>query len=205
MKKLAALTLISMVSFPLFAQDIATIEDDNVITEVVDSITDSGIHDVVVVEKTVKFGYLSYTKVIEQMDEYNDAMMTIAQLRKAYDNELRRGEENFSKLFAEYVEGQQSFPENILLKRQKELQQAMDQSIQFKNEAKALLEKKEKDVMDVLHNRLKAALASLAKERHYAFIINTDGDTYPFVNPEIGDDVTDIAIQMLKSETHVNE
>ncbi len=195
MKRLLVSVLTCVFTLGIQAQNIDTNEDNQVVEAIVDSINNVSepeqiVQNVIVVEKTVRFGYLSYNAVIQQMSEYSEAMSTIAQLRVAYEEELRRGEENFTKLFSEYIDGQQSFPENILLKRQKELQQSMDESIQFKQEARALLEKREREVMDKLHNKLAGVLKQIGTERRYAFIINTDGDIYPFVNPEMGEDLT---------------
>ena len=116
----------------------------------------------VVVNQTMKFGYLSYSQVLEAMDGYADTQKTIAALRQAYEQELARSEEVFSKQFSEYVDGQKSFPDNIRLKRQKELQQTMEQSLQFKQEAKALLKQKEEAALDVLRARLNGVISELA-------------------------------------------
>ena len=205
MKKLLFLLSFCIMSAMAYGQDVLTNESDDVEALLSDSLEAAGVQNVITVVKTVRFGYLSYSRVMEQMDEYKEAMLTISGLRAAYDSEVRRSEENFSKLFAEYIEGQQSFPENILLKRQKELQQAMDESIRFKNEARKILEEREEDVMNGLRNKIEKVLNELGKQRHYAFIINTDGDTYPFVNPEMGDDLTSTVVQMLIAGSQASE
>lgn len=150
-----------------------------------------------VVQETVKFGYLSYNDVMIHTNEYAEVQATIKALRDVYEKELQRSEETFSKQFAEYIEGQKSFPENILLKRQKELQQTMEEAVQFKQEAKRMLEAKEKEVTDSLRKKIDKAISQIGVERRYAFIINTDGDTYPFVNSGIGEDVTAAVMQKL--------
>lgn len=154
----------------------------------------------VVVNQTMKFGFLSYSHVLEAMDGYADTQKTIAALRQAYEQELARSEEVFSKQFSEYVEGQQSFPDNIRLKRQKELQQTMEQSLQFKQEAKALLEKKERETLDILRARLNGVISEIGTERGYAFVLNTDNNVYPFVNGGLGDDITDEVLNRLNTK-----
>lgn len=152
-----------------------------------------------VVQETLKFGYLSYEDALRQMKGYHEAQQTITALRTAYDNELKRSEDLFSRQFAEYVDGQRDFPENILLKRQKELQQSMDEAIAFKKEAKEALEKKEKEVMDALRIRLDDAIRQVGTKHGFAFILNTDNNTYPFVNPENGTDITKEVLQSVKN------
>ena len=154
----------------------------------------------VVVNQTMKFGYLSYSQVLEAMDGYADTQKTIAALRQAYEQELARSEEVFSKQFSEYVDGQKSFPDNIRLKRQKELQQTMEQSLQFKQEAKALLKQKEEAALDVLRARLNGVISEIGTERGYAFVLNTDNNVYPFVNGGLGDDITNEVLTRLNTK-----
>lgn len=135
-----------------------------------------------VVIKPQHFGYLSYNDVMKAMPEYQEAQKSLEELKKSYDQEMARAEQDFSKKFAEYVDGQKSFPENIMLKRQKELQQLMEQSMQFKQEAQNLLTKAEAELMEPIHSRLKEAIAAVGKEHNYAYVLNTDANAYPYIN-----------------------
>ena len=151
-----------------------------------------------VVHETIYFGYLSYNDALKAMPAYQQAEKQISDLRASYEQELHRSEEQFAKAYAEYVEGQQTFPENILLKRQKELQQLMEQAQQFKKEALQLLEENEKAVMQPLYDQLDKAIHQVGMERNYAFILNTDNKTYPFINAGIGTDITADVLNQLK-------
>jgi len=147
---------------------------------------------------TVKqFGYLSYNAVLKAMPDYAEAQKSLSELKGSYAKELIRSEEVFSKQFAEYVDGQKSFPENILLKRQKELQQLMEQGLKFKQETQQLLEKAEAELMQPVHQKLKDALAVIGKAKNYHYILNTDTGSYPYVNTEIGEDITSEVISEL--------
>jgi outer membrane protein len=143
---------------------------------------------------TKKFGYLSYDAVLKAMPAYAEAQKSFNDLKASYAKELERAESEFSKQFAEYVDGQKTFPENILLKRQKELQQLMEQSLSFKQEAQQLLDKAEKELMQPVNQKLKEALYKIGTERGYDYIINTDNNSYPFVNTQTGEDITSEAI-----------
>lgn len=130
------------------------------------------------------FGYLSYNDVLRAMPEYTQAMKSLEELKKTYDQEMTRAEQDFSKKFAEYIDGQKSFPENIMLKRQKELQQLMEQSMQFKKEAQELLTKAEAELMEPVNTRLKEAITEVGKKRNYAYVLNTDANAYPYISGE---------------------
>lgn len=145
-----------------------------------------------------RFAYLSYGEALKSMPAYAAAQKSLAELRANYDNELKRTDEEFSKQFAEYVDGQSTFPENILLKRQKELQQLMEQGLAFKEEARRLLAQAETELMQPVHKQLKEVIAKLAKERGYAFVLNTDNNAAPFVDGELGDDITADVMEAVK-------
>ena len=143
------------------------------------------------------FGYLSYNDVLHAMPQYQQAMKSLEELKKTYDQEMERSEKDFSKKFTEYLDGQKTFPENIMLKRQKELQQLMEQSLTFKQEAQQLLDKAEKELMQPVHQKLKEALYKIGTERGYDYILNTDNNSYPFVNSQTGEDITAEAISVV--------
>ncbi|MBQ9176273.1 MAG: OmpH family outer membrane protein [Bacteroidaceae bacterium] len=145
-----------------------------------------------------RFAYISYGEVLKSMPAYAAAQKSLADLRANYDNELKRTDEEFSKQFAEYVDGQRTFPENILLKRQKELQQLMEQGLAFKEEARRLLAQAEVELMQPVHKQLKEVIAKIAKERGYAFVLNTDNNAAPFVDGELGDDITADVMEAVK-------
>jgi len=144
------------------------------------------------------FGYLSYDSVMHAMPEYESAMNSYESLKTTYDNEMKRSEQDFNKQFKEYVDGQKSFPENIMLKRQKELQQLMDQSLQFKNEAEQLLTQAKAELLAPVYERLQQVIEAIGVERGYDFILNTDNHASPFINKSKGEDINGVAISRLK-------
>lgn len=145
---------------------------------------------------TLRFGYLSYNDILKSMPEYNQAMQSIEDLRATYDQEMARAEQEFSKKFAEYVDGQKSFPENIMLKRQKELQQLMEQSMQFKKEAQELLTDAEAELLAPVNAKLQEAISAVGKQRNYAYVLNTDANAYPYIS-DGAEDCTDAVLTQL--------
>lgn len=152
-----------------------------------------------IVIKPQHFGYFSYNEALKSMPEYEIAQSTLADLRAKYEAEMKRSEEDFVKRFNEFISGQKSFPENIMLKRQKELQQLMEQSMAFKTEAQQMLLQAEKDLMQPLHKRLTEILQKVGLDNNYAFILNTDSNAYPFINTTgEAEDITEVVTSLLK-------
>lgn len=153
----------------------------------------------------VKFGYISYDKVLRRMPEYAAAQQRVADLKAKYEQEATRSEEEFQRKFSEFLQGQKDFPENILLKRQAELQTLMEAGVRFRNEAQQLLSKAEVDFMSGVQARLNETIALVGEEGGYAYVINTDGNVCPFINPALGDDVTLTVLRKLELLTPEEE
>lgn len=147
--------------------------------------------------KLQPFGYLSYDEVMHAMPEYAKAVKSLGELKDAYDKEAERAEQEFSKKFAEYLDGQKNFPENIMLKRQKELQLLMEQSTKFKKEAEALLANAEKELMEPVRKALNNAIYLVGKKNGYAYVLNTDANAYPYIDGSVGEDCTDAVLTQM--------
>ena len=140
----------------------------------------------------VKFGFLSYSQALQSMPDYAMAKENLAKLEEQFETEMKRAEEEFNKKYEEFLEGQQEFAVSIRNKRQSELQELMQKNMAFKQEARRLLKNAEADAMKPLHEKLKAVLAKVGQQRGLAFILNTDGDALPYVDPTQGEDVTEV-------------
>lgn len=136
------------------------------------------------------FGYLNYTQVLHSMADYATAQTTMQSIREQYDKEATYNEDKFFKMYSEYIQGQKTFPEDIMLKRQKELQVAMDQGLQFRKESEKLLQAAEAELMAPVQAKLDSAIAVVARDRELAFVLNTEAHACPFINPTNGVDIT---------------
>ena len=139
-----------------------------------------------------KFGYLSYSAVILELPEYLRSQEKLSALQKKYDEELARSEKEFNLKFVEFLDGQKEFPENILLKRQKELQDLMEKSLQFKNEVKALLEQARQDLSDPVIEKLNGIISQIGQEFGLEYVLNTDNNACPYIDKNVGLDITNL-------------
>ncbi len=148
----------------------------------------------------ISFGYISYDKVLHGMADYATAQERISNIREQYNKEAEYNEDKFFKMYAEYIQGQKTFPEEIMLKRQKELQVAMEQGVAFRKEALKLLQNAETELLKPLRDKLNKAIAVVAKERKLAFVANTDANAYPYINPAEGMDITSLVELVLEGK-----
>ena len=149
-------------------------------------------------QTALKYGFLHYDSLLVKMTDYAAAQQQISSLRKQYQQETEYNETNFKRQFAEFLQGQKSFPQNILLKRQRDLQEAMEKGIAFRQSADSLLRKATADLLQPVRQRLNAAIREVGIERGYQFVFNLDDNTVPFVHRQIGEDATPYVREKLK-------
>lgn len=144
-----------------------------------------------------RFGYFSFDNVLKSMPDYVMAHRSIDDLRQKYDAEMKRAEDEFNSKYEEFLDVQKDLVPAILRKRQAELQEMMQKNINFKNESQRLLKQAEADAFAPVKNKLYNALTKVGQAQGYAFILNTDGDACPYVNPEMGEDATELIKEAL--------
>ena len=147
-----------------------------------------------------QFGYISYSEVFQQMPEYQKAQEDFAALKAKYDAETTRSEDEFQRKFAEFLQGQKDFPASILQKRQAELQELMDKSVTFRKESRKLLRQAEAELQKPVAEKLDEAIKAVGAELGLIFVLNTDGNSLPFVHPQVGVDITQPVLQKLGIE-----
>lgn len=146
----------------------------------------------------MRIGYLSYDAVMRTMPEYRMAQEELSRLRVQYEDETRASEEEFNAKYEDFLDNLSSLATTIRRKRQTELQQLMESNLRFREEAKRLLAQAEDDVMTTVRKTLDQHLATIAKEKGYVIILNTDNNGCPFLDPTIADDITPLVIEKIK-------
>lgn len=146
----------------------------------------------------MKLGYFSYDAVLKATPDYISAMSSIENLRKQYDAEIQIAQKDFNDKYENFIENQSGMAEAIREKRQSELQSILERNMAFKQESDRLLAKAEEEALAPLRSKLDNAIRALGSERDFIAILNTDNNAVPYINPVIGEDVTDILIDKIR-------
>ena len=150
-------------------------------------------------QSTIKYGRLNYDSLITSMPEYTQVQEQLSSLRQQYEKEAAYNEANFKRLFADFLQGQKDFPQNIMLKRQRELQDAMEKSLAFRRSCDSLLVKAEADLLAPIYMKLDATIQAVGMERGYECIVNTAAGTHPFLHPSLTEDAAPFVLQKLNA------
>jgi len=146
----------------------------------------------------IRFGYLSYDVALKAMPAYVAAQKKLDEQRAAYEAEMKRVEDDFNKKYEDFLEGQNEFPRTILLKRQNELKELMQHNMEFKAQAKLDLQTAEEEALKPIRAKLNEMLGVVARELGFAFIINTDSNACPYMDPVMGKDIQKLVGEYLK-------
>jgi outer membrane protein len=136
--------------------------------------------------------------VFENMPEYKAAKVQLKELRNKYEMEAQYNEASFKRQFAEYLQGQKDFPQSIMLKRQRDLQEALEKSLAFREEAERLLKQAETEALAPIKSRLNNAIRMVGGAYNLDYIYNLDTNAMPYVNPALIMDVTTLVEQQLQ-------
>ncbi len=147
---------------------------------------------------TLRFGYFSFNDVFHTMPGYTIAKHHMDDLRLKYDAETKRSEDEFNSKYEEFLDGQRNFAPSILEKRQAELRELMTKNMAFKAEAERLLKQAEEEAYAPLKKQINEVLRKIGKSKGFAFIMNVDNNTLPYVDAAMGEDITELIKENLK-------
>lgn len=148
-----------------------------------------------------KFGYVSYKELIEALPEYSIVAAHLDDLQSKYEAEIARSDREFNQKYADFIEEQRSLPDNIRIKRHKELQELMEKSMDFKDEVNNAMREARREMMQPLRDKVDEAVMKVCVDEDYDYVLNTDERAYIAINPKNGTDITEKVKQELNVES----
>lgn len=148
-----------------------------------------------------KFGFYSHKEVLMAVPEYLLAIEEFELLKQRCNAEIERNEQELTRKYVAFLDGQQDFPEPILRKRQKELQQMVDNSVLFRDRLKVWLSQAKDSLLAPCNERVDVALAKVCERMDLAYAINSDEVMYRYVNPKYGEEITPLVLEGVLNPT----
>lgn len=146
-----------------------------------------------------RFGYFSYSEVLEALPQYAQAGEEYELLKQRCQEELDRNEQELTRLYVAYLDGHREFPEPILRRRQNELQQMVDNSVALRAQLKDWLSQARDSLLLPCTEAIDASLARVCAAYSLSYAIDTDIEAYKYINPEFGVDITALVIEDITS------
>lgn len=146
-----------------------------------------------------QFGFFSLKAVMEELPEYTEAQNNYNSLLELCDAEVASGEEVLTRAYVSFLDGQSTFPEPILRKRQKELQDLVDRNVVLRDQLKVWLEQAHDSLFAPILLNVDMAVERVCLHKELAYAVDTDKEAYRYVNPNFGVDITELVIKEVVS------
>ena len=137
-----------------------------------------------------KFGHIRSQEILLVMPEYTKAQTDIEVMRKQYEDDMKRVEDEFQKKFTAFQQEQANLPKNLLERRQKELQELSERGMQMQQDAQQELQQSWMQMLEPIAKKIDDAIKAVGQEGGYVFIFDLNATQIPFVNETYATDVT---------------
>ena len=153
-----------------------------------------------VMAQTMKFGHTNSQDLIVDMPEFKKAENELKALQDKYADEFQRSQDEFSKKAQQFQQdmSENTLPQNIAERRQKELQDMGQRLEAFQQEAYQSMQKAQMDLMAPIYKKINDAIQVVGKKEGLIYIFDMSSATIPYVDSQQSKDVTDLIKAQLK-------
>jgi len=144
--------------------------------------------------QALKFGHMNSQEVIVAMPEFSKAEAEMEALQKKYGEEMQRTQEEFNKKVQEFRKAlaEESLPQNIAERRQKELQDMAQRQEQFQQDAMQSMQKAQGDLLAPIYKKLDDAIQAVGQAEGLTYIFDLVRTPIPYINQSQSKDVTSL-------------
>ncbi|MGI6218410.1 MAG: OmpH family outer membrane protein [Bacteroidaceae bacterium] len=140
--------------------------------------------------QTIKLGHFRSSDVLQGMAEFTQAQNEMNKQSKMHDDEYKRITTEYQKTLEDFVNAQDSLPQNIAERRQKELQdmaQKVQEYAQFADQDLSQLQKK---LMEPIILKINEAVKAVGDAQGMTYIFDLNSTSIPYVNDKVSVDLT---------------
>ena len=152
------------------------------------------------IAQTLKFGHVNSQDVVIEMPEFKKAEESLKALQDKYAEEFQRSQDEFAKKAQQFQQdmSENTLPQNIAERRQKELQDMGQRLEAFQQEAMQSIQKAQMELMAPIYNKLNDAIQKVGKKEGLIYIFDLASNTIPYVDAQQSKDVTTLIKSELK-------
>ena len=126
-------------------------------------------------QKSIKIGHFSSTDLIKKMPEGDSAQKEMQKYMEELQGEAESMQKEYQRLVTEYQEKEAQLSAILKESKQKEIQSVNQRFQEFQQIAENDIQKKQGDLMLAITEKIKAAVAEVAKEGKYTYILESTG------------------------------
>jgi outer membrane protein len=134
--------------------------------------------------QNLKFGHINAQEIITAMPEFTKAQADIQALDKQLTTELQRTQEEFNRKYQEFQQAvaKDSLPANIAERRQKELQDMMQNQEAFQQSAQQQMQEAQQKAMAPIYKKLDDAIKTVGQAEGVIYVFDLARTPIPYIN-----------------------
>ena len=141
--------------------------------------------------QSLKFGHINAQEIFTVMPEYTKALEDLKVLEKTNTDELVRMNQELNKEYQEFQQQQDSLPANIAARRQKHLEDLLQNINDFRNTVAQEMEKAQMEKMAPIQKKLTDAIKAVGEAEGVIYIFDLSTTPIPYVNETQSVNLTD--------------
>lgn len=135
----------------------------------------------------LKIGHINSQELLQAMPESDSAQVKLQGLQKELEEQMELMQVEFNKKYQEYTEKQATYSEIIRQAKETELQQMNQRIQQFQTSADQDLQRKRMEIFKPVLDKANAAIADVAKENKFTYILDLSAGAVLYHAPESQD------------------
>lgn len=145
-------------------------------------------------QKAVKLGHFNSSELIQRMPEGDSAQAELKKYMEELQMEADAMQKEYQRLVTEYQAKESQLSDLLKSSKQREIQSVEERFREFQQNADLDLQKKRETLMTKITDKIKLAVADVAKEGKYTYIFESTGILW---YADESEDITPLLIKKL--------
>lgn len=145
-------------------------------------------------QKSIKLGHFSSTELIKKMPEGDSAQVKMTRYMAELQEEAETMQKEYERLVTEYQAKEAQLSDVLKQSKQREIKSVEQRFNEFQQNAQEDIQKKQGELMLAITDKIKAAVAEVAKENKYTYVFESTGILW---YAEESEDITPLIMKKL--------
>jgi len=124
-------------------------------------------------QEAIKLGHVSTMEVMTAMPEVKLMQDSLQKQAQIADNQIKELQDEYTKKYSDFIQAQDSLPENIKALKIRELENIRERAAAFEQDSQQRLQELQQRLLAPIQEKFKKALDEVGIENHFNYIIDS--------------------------------
>jgi outer membrane protein len=124
-------------------------------------------------QEAVKLAHISTMEVMTLMPEVKIMQDSLQKQALIADNQIKELQDEYTKKYSDFIQAQDSLPENIKALKIRELESIRERASAFEQDSQQRLQDLNQRLLAPIHEKFKKALEEVGIENHFSYVIDS--------------------------------